>query len=209
MKIKSFVIFLMMSGIALSGTATQPMGEYPLFHHDLVIKAANETLKLARIDIFAEVLYDDLQFVKTAEDFEANYELSAVLMQGNDQVDGKIWKETVVVDSYDRTNSRGDISLTYASFNDVEPGKYKVILSYEDLESSQTYSIEQKIKVEDFSKPAISGSSITFARKVEIENNQIKSIFPEVTNTYKGLGAPSYAYFEVYNPKGYQTGQVS
>lgn len=193
---------------ALSLAAADNASDYPLFYPDLVAKASQTSLSLARIDIFAEVLYDDLQFVKTADDFEANYEMTAVLMDGKDQADGKIWKEQVVVDTFDKTNSRSDISLTHAAFDDVDPGKYKVLLSYEDLESGQTFKTERKIRVDDFSKPAISGSGITFARRVDIEDNQVKSIFPEVTSQYKGLGSPAHAYFEIYNPKSYNEAQV-
>jgi len=202
------VLLILLCSMAVSFAASENVSDYPLFHHDLVVKASQSSLSLARIDIFAEVLYDDLQFVKTAEDFEGNFEMTAVLMDGNDQADGKIWKESVVVESYDKTNSRSDISLTHETFDDVEPGKYKVLLSYEDLESGQTYKTEAKVTVDDFSKPAISGSGITFARRVDIEDNQVKGIFPEVTNQYKGLGSPAHAYFEIYNPNGYNAAKV-
>jgi GWxTD domain-containing protein len=202
--------FLLLTMFALmSQNALGQPSDYPLFHHDVVVKASQEDLKLGRIDIFAEVLYDDMQFLKTADNFEANYELTAILLDGKDQVDGKIWKESVVVDTYTKTNSRNDISLTHATFDDVEPGKYKIVLAYEDLESGQTYKTDGKVLVDNFSKPAISGSGITFARRVEIEDNQVKGIFPEVTNNYKGLGFPAHAYFEVYNPNGYKSAKVN
>ena len=209
MKVKLILMLFLAVFAFLSQHVQSKASDYPLFQHDVVVKASPDDLKLARIDIFAEVLYDDMQFVKTDEEFEANYELTAVLLKGKDQVDGKIWKESVVVDSYAKTNSRGDISLTHATFNDVEPGKYKVALSFEDLNGNQTYKIESKVTVDDFGKPAISGSGITFARQVQIEDNQVKGIFPEVTNTYKGLGFPAHAYFEVYNPKRFKSAKVS
>ncbi len=208
MKKQIYLVLLLGSTALLTGRVLGIESDFPLFQHDIVVKASPENLGQACIDIFSEVLYDDLQFVKTAEDFEATYEFSAVLLDGRDQIDGKIWKETIVVNTYDKTNSRADISLTHATFDNVDPGKYKVIISYEDLESGLTSRVEEKVKVENFSTPAISGSGITFARRVEIEDNQVKGIFPEVTTVYKGLGYPAHAYFEVYNPRGYEMAKV-
>ena len=178
------------------------------FYHDIVNHAEGEDLSKSRIDIYVEVVYDDLQFIKLDNNFQAAYELSAVIMDGNNQVDGKIWKQTVDVKTFEMTNSRGDISLTHADFT-LDPGKYKVIVTIEDLEGGEANSKEEKIELDSYKKYDISASGITFARRVEFENNQIKSIFPQVTTPVKGLGNPSYAFFEVYNQTGSETGEIS
>lgn len=178
------------------------------FYHDIVNHASSEDLSKNRIDIYVEVVYDDLQFVKLDEGFQASYELSAVIMDGNNQVDGKIWQQDVDVNTYEMTNSRGDISLTHTDFL-LDPGKYKVIITIEDLEGGETTSKEERIDLDKFSKYDLSGSGITFARRVEFENDQIKSIFPEVTTPVKGLGSPTYAFFEIYNQTDSQTGEIT
>lgn len=181
------------------GRAHGNVSPFPLFHHDIVAHAATDRLAAGRIDIFIEVVYDDVQFRKSENDYQASYEISAIILAGRDQVDGDLWKETLSVESYDQTNSRRDIDLSHKVFQ-LDPGKYTVKLGFEDLESGQTYETEEKIVIDDYSKPFISGSEITFARQVEMDDRRVKSIFPEVTNSYKGLGFPSYAYFEIYNP---------
>jgi len=201
---KLLFVTLILGGCAL----VLGQSQYPLFHHDIVTYASKEQLDLGRIDIFAELVYDDLQFIKVGDQFEAEYEMSAVIMEGRDQIDGKIWQETVRVQSYEKTNSQSDIHLTHASFT-VDPGKYVVVLRVEDVHSERTFSIEEKIRVDNYAQPPISGSEIFFARRVDYENEIVKNIVPEVTNPYKGLGSPAYAYFEVYNPNLADSAQIS
>jgi GWxTD domain-containing protein len=197
MTFKTGILFLL---FALALGAADNKSPYPLFYYDIVAYADKQDLAMGRIDIFLEVVYDDVQFVKVEDTYKAEYELSAIVMDGREQVDGDIWKESFTVDNFDATNSRNDISLSHKSFT-LEPGKYTVQLRFEDVQSGKTYETDEKIRVEDYSKPDISASEVMFARKIEFENGQIKSIFPEVTTRNKGLGHPSYAYFEIYNPK--------
>ncbi|MBN1480386.1 GWxTD domain-containing protein [candidate division KSB1 bacterium] len=190
------------------GSAADNVSPYPLFHYDIVAHAAMESLSSGRIDIFIEVVYDDVQFRKNDDTYQASYELSAIILDGRDQVDGDLWKESLSVDAYEKTNSRRDIDLSHKVFR-LDPGKYTVKLGFEDLESGQMYESEEKIVIDDYSKPPISGSEITFARKIEMENGRVKSIFPEVTTNYKGLGYPAFAYFEIYNPQRADEASVS
>ena len=206
MKIRSIILSLFI--FSALARASDNVASYPLFHYDIVVHASKEDLSMGRIEIFIEVLYDDLQFLKAVDSYDAEYELSAIILDGNEQVDGDIWKESISVETYDQTNSRSAIDLTHKTF-EIEPGKYTVKLQFEDVESGRTYSSEQKIRVDDYSKPAVSGSEITFARQVEMDGNQIKSIFPEVTTSYKGLGYPAFAYFEIYNPQLAESAEIS
>ena len=205
MLLKAVILFLLFS---LTLGAADNKSPYPLFYYDIVSYADKDDLAMGRIDLFIEVVYDDVQFVKAEEIYKAEYELSAVIMQGREQINGEIWKESFTVDHFDATNSRNDISLSHKSFS-LEPGKYSVKLRFEDLQSGKSYESEEKILVDDYSKPAISASEIVFARQVEFENGQIKSIFPEVTTQNKGLGHPSFAYFEIYNPQMAETADLA
>ncbi|MBN1464420.1 GWxTD domain-containing protein [candidate division KSB1 bacterium] len=196
MKFKAIMILLLSF---MLGRAADNVSSYPLFHYDIVAHASKQTLAMGRIEIFIEVLYDDLQFLKSDDSYEAAYEISVIIQDGDEQVDGDLWTEKISVDTFDRTNSRRDIDLTHKTF-ELEPGKYTVKLQFADVESGQSYASEQKISIDDYSKPAISGSGITFARQIEMDGDQIKTLFPEVTTPYKGLGYPTFAYFEIYNP---------
>jgi GWxTD domain-containing protein len=163
---------------------------------------------MGRIEVFIEVVYDDIQFLKTETGYDASYELSAIIMDGRDQVNGDLWKKTLSVDTFDKTNSRSDIDLSHKTFT-LEPGKYVVKLGLEDLESHRTFTTEEKITIDDYSKPVVSASEITFVRRMEKDGDRVTSIFPQVTSPYKGLGHPAYAYFEIYNPQNAETAEIT
>jgi len=205
MKLTSLLFLVLFTAASIADDNVSP---YPLFHYDIVSYAAKDDLSIGRIEIFIEVVYDDVQFVKVDESYKADYEISAVITDGGDQIDGDIWKESLSVSSFDETNSRSAVSLSNKSFR-LEPGKYTVSLKFEDLESGKTYSSEDKIKIDDYSVPPISASEIAFARQVTVENGVIKSIVPEVTTSYKGLGYPAFAYIEIYNPQMAETAELT
>lgn len=206
MRLKTVVLFLFLFTALFA--ADDNKSPYPLFYDDIVVYADKNDLSMGRIDVFLDILYDDVQFVVDADSFKAEYELSVIILDGRDQVDGDLWKETISVDTFDATNSRNDISLSHKSFS-LEPGKYTVKLRFEDLNSAKTWDAEEKIKIDDYSKPPISASEIVFARRVSFDGGQVKSIFPEVTNRNKGLGHPAFAYFEIYNPMGAEFAELT
>jgi GWxTD domain-containing protein len=201
-----FLTVAMVVSMGISKISAQ--SETLMIHHDVVVYAAKDNLSLGRADIYVEMLYDDLQFVKTDSGFRADYELSVVMLQGKNQIDGKIWKQTVVVDKYERTNSRNEIDLSHAFF-DLAPGDYKMTISFEDLAGNKVAVANDKFKVEDFGRKGFSAAGITLARTVEMQDGKIQKIFPEVTNPYKGLTSPSFAYFEVYTTQGDEKAEVN
>ncbi|RPI03545.1 MAG: GWxTD domain-containing protein [Calditrichaeota bacterium] len=167
-------------------------------YFDTAVYADKEHLDRGRLDVFVQTVYDDLQFIKKDSIFEAAFEISAIIFKGDDQIDGKTWKETVSVNSYEQTNSRSDVRLSRNYF-ELEPGNYKISITFEDLSTRTTSSIEEKIKVDNWSTSELSLAGVTYARRVEIENGVIRSIQPDVTSPTKGLQSPSSAYFEIYS----------
>jgi len=211
-KLSFFLIFIIIVGLSagvLFGQAEMKIKQIsPKFHFDVINSAPPENFDQSRLTILLEVVYDELLFIKIADGFEATYEMTAVILKGNDQVAGKIWEETVRVDDYQRTNSRSDVSLSNQVF-DVEPGKYKVRINFNDTQSKEKFKAEAEVKANDFSENHLSAGAFTFARKVEFEDDKVKSILPDVTNPYKGLSGPSNVYFEIYNPENVDSVQVN
>ncbi len=208
------VLFLMILIAILSAASLFSQAEMkikqisPKFHFDIINSAPPENFDQSRLTILAEVVYDELLFIKISDGFEATYEMTTVILDGKEQVDGKIWEETVRVDGYQRTNSRSDVSLTNQVF-DVKPGKYNVRLTFNDIQSQEKFQAEAEVKANDFSDGQLNAGAFSFARKVEFENNQIRSILPDVTNPYKGLSSPSNVYFEIYNHGNVKDVQVN
>ena len=163
---------------------------------------------LGRFNIYIEVRNDELQFIKTAEGYEASYEVSAVILDDdNDQVDGKIWKKELFVENYDETNSREEHTLSYENF-DLEPGKYKIHLAVQDLETEIESKTDFKIEIKEYSQNKLALSEVTFLKTVTKDSLGIKTIYPAVSTLQRGLTGIAYAYFEIYNPNLEETAKV-
>jgi len=181
----------------------------PSFHIDIANSAVPDNFEMSRLNIYLQIVYDELQFIKIQDGFEANYEVTVIIYDDDDfQVDGKLWKETIFLNDYDQTNSRDDFSLTFTSF-DLEPGKFKIVVSVQDLDTQSSQGIKFDTKLRDFSKKKILASDVIFLSHVNYDSLGIKSITPVLTNPYKGLTSPAFVYFELYNPTGEPKAEIN
>ncbi len=206
MKIREFfrsavpiLIFISMSTIwaqAEMGRGVETKG--PAFHDDIVALAVPDDFSMNRLNVYVEVAYDELQFVKLEDGYQASYEISVVIFdQDGEQENGKIWKQTVSVQDYDQTNKQGIFDLSDEQF-DLKPATYDVIVTLQDLETTFASKHKHTVHLRDFSKRNLALSSITFAKVTE-DSLGVKSIRPEVTDPLKGLGQEIFAYFEIYH----------
>mgnify|MGYP006290759773 CR=1 FL=1 len=182
--------------------------ESQMFFYDIINSKTPEKPDHTRMTVLLEVVYDDLQFVKTDSGFKASYEVSIAVEKRGNQVSGDLWDETVTVSSYELTNSRRNVSLTNGIF-DIEPGKYDIKIFLQDNQREEQFKAEAKVKLQDFPDDRISVGALTFARRINRTlQGDIKSIVPEVTTRQKGLGRNTQVYFEIYNPNDLDSVQI-
>ncbi len=198
-------IYLFIVLIIFSAASSQPEmsrraePEGPRFFYDVVNSAVSEgPSSVSAVQVYVEILLDDLQFLKIADGYEANFELSAVLYdRKGEQIDGIIKQESVFVTDYDQTNSRDIFTLTHTVFENLSPGTHSISISVLDEETQLSTTQKDKFKVRDFSK--LSLSDIMFANKIEKDSTGLR-VRPQVTTPGKGLYDKSFAYVEIYNP---------
>jgi len=182
--------------------------ETPVFHFDLINICNPESLETSRLEIITEVAYNQLQFVKISDGYEASYEVSAVIFdKDGDQADGRIWKQEVFVTNYDETNKREVFDLTKQEFV-LDPGEYKVSISLQDEETGHSKSFKKSIKLRDFTKDKLQLSDILFTTDVEFDSLTVKSYRPQVSDRFKGLKGDVFALFQIINPKQSQEAQI-
>jgi GWxTD domain-containing protein len=171
----------------------------PDFHFDVVNLAdSSQDGSTSQINVYVEVLFDELQFVKVADGYEANYEVSVVILDKDDeQADGKIWQQRISVKTFDQTNSREMQSITNGIFS-LAPGKFKLSVTLLDQESQLSEIQKRDIKTRNFMQAKLCLSEISFASNIEQDSSGVK-IRPQVTDPTKGLLDHSFAYFEIYN----------
>ncbi len=170
----------------------------PDFHFDIMGTALEPLSTTSRLNIYLEIVHDDLQFIKSGNRFEAGYEVTVVIYDhDNEQVDGTIWKESVQADNYDATNTRHQFHQSHRSF-ELDPGKYKLIISVMDLETRQSTERKKNFTLSDYAASSLGMSDIVFISQIEVDSNRVHSIRPQVSDAQKGVVDSSMVYFEVY-----------
>lgn len=170
----------------------------PRFYYDMV-NVASDQPDLSRLNVFVEIPYDELQFIKNVEQYVARYEFSVIVKDDDgNQVDGDIAQEEVVVDNYDLTNSRKKFSLSYLSFH-LEPDKYTVSIMMMDVDTKKASKIEREIELRNFGKDDLAISDITIADKILFDSLGVNTIHPQVASYVRSFSTELFCYFEIYS----------
>jgi GWxTD domain-containing protein len=152
----------------------------------------------ARLDVFVEVGYDNLSFVKTGETYAASYEMTIRIEDSTGaQVLEKLWTENVAGLTFDQSVSSSGYSLQQRSFT-VAPGRYTVYLSVRDMESKTEKKSSYKCVVPDFSASLVELSDLMIVSRITVRDGK-KSILPNVSPNVGNLPDGFYVFFEVYN----------
>jgi hypothetical protein len=170
----------------------------PFFYIDLA-GFRTEKPKEIRLDLYLKVMYDELQFVKIAADsFQAVYEISAVILDEDDfQVNGKIWRDTVTVKTFEATNSRQLFDATKAGFV-LAPGKYRVSVGVMDMDTRRASFRKTSIVLRDFNAAKLAVSDVLIADAVGQDSSGNLIPFPQVTAPRQEK-SQLFVYFEIYD----------
>jgi len=166
------------------------------FNTDYIVLFTDEAGK-RRLRVFANVLYDDLQFLKENDKFKANYRVTFSLLddKGNYITSDRIDREIVTEDYY-ATNSRTQYDWVEANF-DLSPGNYKLILELLDKDSRSINRVEKEIKVSSFKDEDILITGPILLDTVIVDENHNVSLKPSVSGAVFSGEESIWVYFEV------------
>ncbi len=154
----------------------------------------------SRIDVFTQVGYDILSFVKNNDLYDASYEMTiAVLDSSNTLVNEKLWTEEVKGVPFERSVSPGAVSITQRAFT-VPPGQYVVRVIMRDKESKVSRQIVRQMLVSNYASSDFTMSDIMLLSRVSVQGDR-RSITPSVSPNIGILPEAFYLYFEVYNER--------
>jgi GWxTD domain-containing protein len=184
--------------VEVSGNAPD-RGEGSLFLEALTF--ASTTGTEGRLDVFAQVGFDALTFVKKGDLYDASYEVTLSLLDSAETlVTEKLWTEQVKGIHFDRSASPNAFSVTQRSFP-VYPGHYSVRLILRDVESGTSHTVLRKIVVPDFVAQDVSLSGVMLLSRVS-RSGEKRSITPNVTSNIGTSPDSSFVYLETYNKRG-------
>ena len=151
-----------------------------------------------RVDIYVQVLYPEINFVKDEEQYTGRFEISAAVLSQEKQ---QLWQKSQLVElhlkDFSQTVSNRFFSLKQFS-SDLAPGKYELLLQVTDKESKKVETSKQSIVVKDFGNDTLALSDVMFVNRLTI-NDTRKNIVPNLTGMIIKEQASFYLFFEIYN----------
>jgi GWxTD domain-containing protein len=166
------------------------------FYFDAISYASNEPGK-SRIEIYIQVPYEQLRFVKDGENFTANYDVVLTVEKPSHQVlQEKSWSVNVRLPEFTRTVSKNAASLSQKAI-EIAPGEYHLIVQIKDSDSKKTGKIQRSVLVTDFAKDSLSLSDIMLVSRLTTEGDK-KKVVPNISGNVSSSGEGFFLFFEVY-----------
>ena len=151
-----------------------------------------------RLDVFIQVPYSEIQFVKTENSFESKYNLTVSVFDEEKEnlLVEKSWSEKINAKEFDQTTSKTNYNLSLRSFN-LDPGKYMLRTSLEDVDSRKEYVAENLVNVRKLESEFAVSDMMLISKQTASEGSS--KIIPNVSRNVavKKDGMPFF--FEVYS----------
>lgn len=185
-----------------SGRTGPPEGTLPMFYYDAYnYRSATEAGK-TRTDIYVEVPYEGIQFVKTGSSFNGGYSVTLSIYDEKKEklITEKSFSESISLKDFAATTSAKNHYLSVRSF-DLTPATYVIRCEVEDKDSRKNFIKEDRFTVRALS-PNPSLSDIMLVTQVTAADGSQKllpNISRNVAAQKDGLGL----YFEAYSDKEY------
>lgn len=200
---KISLLLLLFAGFASAqveySTGANPLGDAPLFYIDYAEYLGSVPNK-SRLDLFIQVPYAGIQFVKKDNSFNAAYNVSLTFYDKdkNNVLFEKIWKERVAVTDFTQTLSRNNFNLSHRIF-DLAPGEYFVKCLLEDTDSRRTASREFPLMVNAVSDTLGLSSAMLISEIMKDSTGE--KIVPNISKVVTSKNKSFPFYFEVYSNK--------
>jgi len=174
----------------------------PFFEVEL-FKTFTKDGKNNHLILYAELLYDDLTFIKNADDvYSAKFEFVITAVSNEEELayTRTIEKEVFEKD-FSLTNSR-EKKLTIQDDFDLPPGEFAVKLQVNDLVSNKKIDRKIELDLEEVKKKELALSDILLLEEIEKDSTgNVVNIVPHVMNNFPGRIGHFYIYFDVCSEK--------
>ncbi|HEX2868234.1 MAG TPA: GWxTD domain-containing protein [Ignavibacteriales bacterium] len=152
-----------------------------------------------RMDLYVEVPYNGIQFVKSAQGFTAEYNVTASVYTGESKdkmVTEKSWGETVNADNFDATTSKDNFNLSLKSF-DLPPANYFLRVEVEDKDSKKSTALESMFTVKNMDGPLALSDILLIQKTMEVAGQ--KKMIPNISRNVASRKEGLMMYYEIYS----------
>ena len=171
----------------------------PVFYIDVAQYKSNQPSR-TRIDIYVQVPYSSLSFVKKNIGFDASYNVTLTLIDANKSniISEKSWTDKIKTDSFEKTISRNNFNISYKNW-DLLPGKYFLKTIFEDGDSRRISTREIPLTIRTIND-SLDLSDAMFISEV-IKDSTGEKLVPNISNTVTNKDTSISFYFTAYSDK--------
>lgn len=192
----SVILFISSAFAQPDNTSLNKQQRVKYYQEFLCFSSGKENL--TRVDVFIQVPYSEIQFVKSGQNFIAQYSLTISVFDENREklINEKIWNEKIIANDFDQTLSKENFNLSLKSV-ELKPGNYVIRTAMEDKDSRKEFSVDNNFTVRDFSS-GISISDMMLIAKQEVldGNNKIR---PNVSKDIFVQRDGIQLFYEIYS----------
>ncbi len=199
MKIINIFLIILFAPAIISAQVESSFGiqnRDAVYYQDF-LNFAGEKSSQTRVDVFIQVPYNEIQFVKTEQGFAAGYSVTISVFNEDKStlLSEKTFNEKIEIKNFEQTISGSNFNLSLRSFN-LSSGTYLIRTEIEDKDSRKTSSSENKFEVRDFTGSSGISDMMLVAKKTVVDGSN--KILPNVSRNVltKKEGIP--LFFEVY-----------
>jgi GWxTD domain-containing protein len=154
----------------------------------------------SRIDLFIQVGFDYLSFVKEGDTYGASYDLTATLYDSlNNTLNEQSWTETIRGLTFDQTVMGGAAKISQRSFM-VVPGRYGLGVQVRDNDTKDTHQIKRSFLVPSYNCPEFCMSSIMLLSRL-VDTGRVKRIVPSVSENMGVIPDAFHIFFQAYDAR--------
>jgi GWxTD domain-containing protein len=163
-----------------------------------ILNFASDQDNMTRVDVFIQVPYNEIQFLKTNEGFTANYSVTISVFDEDKEklIVEKSWNEKLIARDFQHTISKSNFNLSLRSFT-LLPGKYYIRTAVEDKDSKKEYTSENVYLVRDLSPLPSVSDIMLIAKQTYIEGSN--KIVPNVSRNVNAEKDSLKIFFEIYD----------
>ncbi len=167
----------------------------PFFYYDIA-NYKGPVDSLTRVDVFLQVPYSKIQFLKTEYGYSASYTVNLAFKDPLTDVPilERSWQEKISTLSYESTVSSKNFNIAYRSYL-LRPGEYLITLSVEDDDSKTKHQVEVKATVLDFSH----NFTISDVMLISKQLKNSKKIVPNISHNISNNEGSISFFYEIYS----------
>ena len=149
------------------------IGDYPGFYID----AANyrgDKPDMTRLDVFLQIPYKNLQFVKKSGKFLAKYTVTLSFYDEDKDklLLEKIWNAKISASSFEAASSENNFNYDHRSF-DLKPDTYLMQCNLYDKDSKKDYTVQAKIELKELNKKLAFSDIIFIKSEIDISSQPL------------------------------------